>query len=99
MYIDRVRNDDAFERGMGLFTVVVKDEAIKSYRQSEGLYLIMVANAYKQQLKDNTTNAIDRERATIRLQRLKKAIELMQKEEKDEEIRNVYETYTNRIFN
>ncbi|MBN8670675.1 MAG: M1 family metallopeptidase [Chitinophagales bacterium] len=99
MYIDRVRNDDAFERGMGLFTVVVKDEAIKSYRQSEGLYLIMVANAYKQQLKDNTTNAIDRERATVRLQRLKKAIELMQKEEKDEEIRNVYETYTNRIFN
>lgn len=99
MYIDRVRNDDAFERGIGLFTAVVKDEAIKSYRQSEGVYLIMVASAYKQQLKDNTTNAIDRERATVRLQRLKKAIELMQKEEKDEEIRNVYETYTNRIFN
>lgn len=99
MYIDRVRNEDAFERGVGLFTAVVKDEAIKSYRQSEGLYLIMVASAYKQQLKDNTTNIVDRERASARLQRLKKAIELMQKEEKDDEIRNVYETYTNRIFN
>lgn len=99
MYIDRVRNEDAFERGIGLFTTVVKDEAIKSYRQSEGLYLIMVASAYKQQLKDNTVNAVDKERASARLQRLKKAIELMQKEEKDDEIRNVYETYTNRIFN
>ena len=99
MYIDRVRNEDAFERGIGLFTTVVKDEAIKSYRQSEGLYLIMVASAYKQQLKDNTVNAEDKGRASARLQKLKKAIELMQKDEKDDEIRNVYETYTNRIFN
>lgn len=99
MYIDRVRNDDAFERGIALFTVVVKDEAIKSYRQAEGLYLIAVASAYKQQIKDNTTNTIDRDRANVRLVRLKKAIELMEKEENDEEIRKVYESYTSRIFN
>lgn len=98
MYIDRVRNDDAFERGLTLFNIVVKDEAIKSYRQSEGLYLIAVASAYQQQIKDNTTNTVDRERATVRLQRMKTAIELMIKEENDEEIRNVYESYTRRIF-
>jgi hypothetical protein len=94
-----VRNDDAFERGIALFTRVVKEEAIKSYRQSEGLYLLVVASAYKQQIKDNTTNTIDRERATVRLQRLKKAVEMMKSEEKDEEIKSVYDTYINRIFN
>lgn len=97
MYMERVKEEPSFDAGLLLFRDITGTESIKSYRQSEGLYLLTAADAYKQQ-RDSARTNVDKESASFRLSKLKKAIDQMISEESDEDIKGVYSTYVRTIF-
>ncbi len=98
VYAERVKVDDVLDRSLKVFTYIIKTEVIKSYRLQCGMYLLEVADAYKQQKAVAKTYA-DKEVAEIKMNKVKAAMDDVIKAETDEGNISTYKAYMARVFN
>jgi aminopeptidase N len=96
-YLQKVDDNDAFDRALKVFVVLVKTEGIKSYRTAMTAFLFETAVVYKEDVKTAKGNA-EQSKAQQRLNKIKSALEEIVKAENEEENLTKYKANMQKLF-
>ncbi|HXS37684.1 MAG TPA: M1 family aminopeptidase [Flavipsychrobacter sp.] len=96
-YLLNVQNDSSFKRGLNVFTQLMDNEGVKTYKSGLASYVFSLAKVYKGRAESNDKESYETIHATIRYPVIKSYIKHMMDTEKDENILKKYKTQNDEL--